>query len=127
MVCGLGIDTIEIARFRAWDKDMQKIARFFNNAEVAYVHTLLPADRAASLAVRFAAKEAFGKAIGSGLCAIKLVDIAVHHEPSGKPILKLFNSAQRMVENIDMYRFHLSLTHTRVYATACVIMENIVE
>ena len=127
MVCGLGIDTIEIARFRAWGEDMQKLTRFFNSTEVAYVQTLLPIDRAASLAVRFAAKEAFGKAIGSGLRAIKLADIAVYHAPGGKPILKLFNSARRMVENIDMYRVHLSLTHTRVYATACVIMENSAE
>ena len=124
MVCGLGIDTVEIARFHTWSENTQKIARFFNNAEADYVQTLLPADRAASLAVRFAAKEAFGKAIGSGLRTIRLVDIAVHHEQNGKPILKLFNSAQKMVENMDMYCFHLSLTHTRVYATACVIMEH---
>jgi len=125
MICGVGIDTVEIARFRAWPENSRKIARFFNREEAEYIATLHPRQRAASLAARFAAKEAFGKAAGSGLRSVRLVDIAVYRDAHGKPALKLFNSALQVVENIDMCTFHLSLAHTREYATACVVMERI--
>lgn len=124
MIYGLGVDTVEVDRFHGWIDNPHKIARFFHTAEAKYVHRIPPHRRAASLAVRFAAKEAFGKATGLGLRGVRLVDIAVTHHPnSSAPLLVVFNTAQKMVDNIRMCNIHLSLTHTNSYATACVIIE----
>lgn len=124
MIRGLGVDTVEVNRFHAWLDDPRKIARFFHAVEVEYIQCIPLHRRAASLSVRFAAKEAFGKATGHGLRGVRLIDIAVmHHPTSFAPRLVVFNTAQRMVENIDTCHIHLSLTHTDAYATACVIIE----
>lgn len=125
MIQGLGIDTVEVNRFATWIDDPRKISRFFHATEVAYIQRIPPHRRAASLAARFAAKEAFGKATGHGLRGVRLVDIAVTHHPvSSAPQLVTFNTAKKMVDNIAMYRIHLSLTHTDTYATALVIIDS---
>ena len=123
MICGVGIDTVEIARFDMWIDNPRKIARFFNGIEIVYIDRLPRAQRASSLATRFAAKEAFGKAVGSGLRSVRLTDIAVSNGSDGAPRLRLFDSARRLVDHIAQHRLHLSLSHTRRYATACVIIE----
>lgn len=124
MIVGLGVDTVEVKRFQSWTEHLDKIARFFHAVEVEYVQSVALRNRAASLAARFAAKEAFGKATRRGLRDVRMRDIAVTHEAdSSAPQLVLFNNAKKIVDNIGMCHIHLSLTHTDLYATACVIIE----
>ena len=79
MILGLGIDIVEVSRLEKWLKDNKLLQRFFSEEEIEYV---LSKENGAPryLAVRFAAKEACGKALGTGLAGIKLKDIVVVSE-----------------------------------------------
>jgi len=73
---------------------------------------------------RFAAKESFLKALGMGLGqGIQLAEIEVIHCENGKPVLKLHGAAKTEVGKRKIRKVHLSLTHTREYAGAVVILE----
>ena len=73
---------------------------------------------------RFAAKESFLKALGIGLgMGVKLSDIEVIHDKNGKPFLALCGGAKVQIEKREITKIHLSLTHTKKYATAVVLLE----
>jgi holo-[acyl-carrier protein] synthase len=76
-----------------------------------------------SLAARFAAKEAFGKALGTGLAGIVLKDIMVISNSNGKPEIHVVNTALEALEKNGANRVHLSLTHEKDYAAAMVVLE----
>ena len=80
---------------------------------------------AQSLAARFAAKEAYGKALGSGLKGITLKNILVTNDQNGKPALTLFGDALTAFTRMKGTCIHLSLTHERNIAIACVILESL--
>jgi holo-[acyl-carrier protein] synthase len=78
-----------------------------------------------SLAARFAAKEAFGKALGTGLAGIALKDIIVSNSHNGRPEIHVVNTALGALEKSGANRVHLSLTHEHEYAAASVVLEEI--
>ncbi|MGI5069013.1 holo-ACP synthase [Treponema denticola] len=122
MILGLGIDIVEVSRLEKWLNDKKLLERFFYKEELEYV--LSKRDGAApSLAVRFAAKEAFGKALGTGLAGIELKDIAVVNDKTGRPFLKLFGTALQALKEKGGASIHLSLTHEKTTAAAVVIIE----
>ena len=122
MILGLGIDIVEVSRLEKWLNDKKLLERFFNKEELEYV--LSKGDGAARfLAVRFAAKEAFGKALGTGLAGIELKDIAVVNDKIGRPFLKLFGTALQALKEKGGADIHLSLTHEKTTAAAVVIIE----
>jgi holo-[acyl-carrier protein] synthase len=77
-----------------------------------------------SLAARFAAKEAFGKALGTGLAGIVLKDIMVINRFNGRPEVRLFGTALKALEKSGARRVHISLTHERDNAIAMVVLED---
>ena len=78
----------------------------------------------ASLSARFAAKEAFGKALGTGLAGIDLKDIVVVNNPNGKPEIQVFGTALEALKKNGADQMHLSLTHEKEYAVAMIVMES---
>ena len=76
-----------------------------------------------SLAARFAAKEAFGKALGTGLAGIVLKDIMVLNQRNGRPELRLRGTALAALEKSGANRAHISLTHPGDNAVALVVLE----
>ncbi|WP_461247337.1 holo-ACP synthase, partial [Treponema sp. R6D11] len=78
---------------------------------------------AQTLAARFAAKEAFGKALGTGLAGIELKDIIVINNDKGKPDIKLTGTAENEFEKSGANKVHLSLTHERENAIAMIVLE----
>jgi len=76
-----------------------------------------------SLAARFAAKEAFGKAVGTGLSGITLKNILVVNNHNGKPCMRLFGNALEAMERCGGKTVHLTLTHERDNALAMVVIE----
>lgn len=122
MILGLGIDIVEVSRLEKWLNDKKLLERFFNKEELEYVFS--KGDGAArSLAVRFAAKEAFGKALGTGLAGIELKDIAVANDKTGRPFFKLSGTALQALKEKGGASIHLSLTHEKTTAAAVVIIE----
>ncbi|WP_277058931.1 holo-[acyl-carrier-protein] synthase [Trichlorobacter lovleyi] len=124
MILGIGIDTVEISRFQRFlDEDNQALLnRLFAPAEQEYCR---PRKQAAScLAARFAAKEAFVKALGTGLRdGICWTEIEVGNDQLGKPFLKLSGRALQLFSEQGAASAHLSLSHDGGHAVAQVILE----
>ena len=76
MILGIGIDIVKVSRFSTWANNEKLLLRFFHPEEVKYI---LSSDknREETIAARFAAKEALGKALGTGLRGFSLRDICV--------------------------------------------------
>lgn len=123
MICGCGNDLVKIQRMSAWLKKPGLLKRFFHENELSYV-LQRKKNAAASLAARFAAKEAFGKALGSGLAGIHLKEIEVRNTPLGKPELFLYGKAAEAFHQSGASKIHLSLSHDAGMALAFIILEH---
>lgn len=119
---GVGIDSVEVARFRRVLERTPGVARrLFTDAERAYGERAK--DPAPRLAARFAAKEATMKALGVGLGAFGFHDVEVVREESGKPGLLLRGAAASLASANAVTALHLSITHTDLIAEAVVLAE----
>ena len=124
MICGIGIDLVENSRL---EKIIEKwgikfFKRVFSAGEIQYCGKHIRSST--HYGARFAAKESFLKALGIGLgMGVKLSDIEVIHDKNGKPILALCGGAKVQIEKRKITKIHLSLTHTKKYATAIVLLE----
>jgi holo-[acyl-carrier protein] synthase len=74
-----------------------------------------------SLAVRFAAKEAVAKTLGTGIGDVGWKEIEIGRAKSGAPVLNLYGSAARLAKSLGIASWAISLSHTRVIAIASVI------
>ena len=116
---GIGIDAVEIDRFRRVLARTPGVARrLFTESERAYGARFK--DPAPRLAARFAAKEAAMKAMGVGLGAFGFHDVEVVREPSGAPSLALTGGAAARAAALGVTGFRLSITHTDRTAEAVV-------
>jgi holo-[acyl-carrier protein] synthase len=122
MIKGIGIDIVHVDRIRRWEATPGLIERFFNSEEIEAVNSR-GSGRALSLAARFAAKEAFGKALGTGLSHMKLKDILVRNNHNGKPFILLEGTALDEFGRQGGGIIHCSLTHEGTNAVALVIIE----
>ena len=124
MVIGTGLDLVSVPRFDRFRRrhELRGLRRLFTQHELDYCLRLV--DSTPSLAARFAAKEAFFKAVGTGLGrAGGWHDVEVLRLESGRPLLCLHARAAAFVQNLQVRRIHLSLTHTDEIAGATVILE----
>lgn len=122
MIYGIGTDITEVRRFDKWCKTPQMIERFFNEKEL--MENGSDSAKAQHYAVRFAAKEAFSKALGTGISGFELKDVYVQKNEDGKPFLVFENSAEKILrEKCGKCSVHISLSHEKEYATAFVIIE----
>jgi len=78
-------------------------------------------ERLASLAARFAAKEATAKALGTGIGAISWQMIEVYSLPGGQPVLRLHAAAAVRAAVLGISEWHVSLSHSRTLAVAFVV------
>ena len=124
MITGVGIDIVHIKRMEKWLLNSSLLQRYFHPEELSYAFSLGKRS-AQTLAARFAAKEAFGKAIGTGLANINLKEILVHNEKNGKPVMKLSGTAKKAMEEAGAGKVHISLTHESDNAVAMVVLEGV--
>jgi holo-[acyl-carrier protein] synthase len=124
MITGIGIDIVHIKRMERWLENAKLLQRFFHPDEIAFALSL-GKNASQTLAARFAAKEAFGKALGTGLANLKLAEIMVINNNNGKPELKLCGTARKALENSGAQRAHISLSHERENALAMVVLEGV--
>ncbi len=124
MILGLGLDLVEVERVRAAVERQGEafIDRVLTPDEAAYCR--FQAEPSIHIAARFAAKEAFSKAIGTGIGeGAGWKDIEVVRRDSGKPELLLHGKALESAESMGVIGMHLSITHTRLTAAAVVVLE----
>ena len=124
MIQGIGIDLVENERIEKiinkWGQRF--LQRVFSENEINYCGRHIQSSL--HYGARFAAKEAFLKALGIGLGrGVKLREIEVVHDDQGKPDLSLHGEANLQIEKRQIKRINLSMTHTKNYATAIVILE----
>ncbi len=122
MILGIGIDVVHVSRMRHWQEVEGLFDRFFHPSELAE-SLERGASAVLSLAARFAAKEAFGKALGTGLRGLSLKEILVESARSGKPEIKLFGRARSAMEAMGGRKAFISLTHETDSAIAVVVIE----
>ena len=123
-VHGIGIDVVEVARIAAAAARHGEnfLARLFTPAERAYCDA--KKSPAIHYAARFAAKEAFLKAMGTGLSdGLAWRDMEVVNGPNGKPELKLAGRAAELFRQNCLSGIFLSLSHDGNLAVASVILE----
>ncbi len=124
MIYGIGTDLVSIKRiedalFRFGDRFLHRI---LTEAEVGeYARTAQPAR---FLAKRFAVKEAFSKAFGTGIGAeINWHDVAISHDARGRPLLKFSAALQARLDAEAITNAHVSISDESEHAIAFVVME----
>jgi holo-[acyl-carrier protein] synthase len=124
MILGTGIDIIEVERIATRvgrDNGFKELV--FSRDEIVYCEA-----RASSFehyAARFAAKEAFLKAVGRGWdSGLQWNEIEVVNEANGKPGLRITGMTEKMLEPMGIRQIHVSLSHLKSMATAIVILES---
>jgi holo-[acyl-carrier protein] synthase len=116
------VDIVNVERMRHWWDNPRLLHRFFHRDEIDSVLERKSAG-VLSLAARFAAKEAYGKALGTGMRNLVLRDIQVFSSHNGKPEMRVHGSALEALERMGGERIHLSLTHEQESAVAMVVIE----
>lgn len=120
MIRGIGIDLVEIDRFRrTLERRPSLIDRIFTAGEREYA--LRRNDPTERFAARFAAKEAALKSMGAGIGAVDWHDLEITRDDDGKPSLVVSGRAAELAEDLGIVGFELSITHTDSLAQAEVI------
>jgi holo-[acyl-carrier protein] synthase len=113
-----GVDLIEIERFNnaILRHGERFLGRVFTHRELDEV-----GDNVASLAARFAAKEATAKALGTGIGDVGWQEIEILRGPMKQPNLFLHGQASLLAERLDLETWSLSLSHSQSHAVALVV------
>lgn len=114
-----GVDLIEVSRLqkaveRHGDRFLQRV---FTQRELQDC-----GNNFESLAARFATKEAVSKALGTGIGRIHWKDIEVIRMPVGNPKIVLYGEAKKLAVELGLMDWNLSISHTKDYAIAFVVM-----
>ena len=129
MIFGIGTDIVETGRFKNWVNNGEILKRYF--AEEEQFSGDISDERHVNricqhYAVRFAAKEAFSKALGTGIFGFELKDVYVIKNSEGKPSIVLKNKALTLLqERCGNANVFVSLSHEKEYATAFVVIEKV--
>jgi holo-[acyl-carrier protein] synthase len=116
MIKGIGIDIIELERIRKSMENKRFIDRILTEKEKQNFLLLQSETRKVEfLAGRFAAKEAFAKAMGTGIGTLSFQDIEVMNDENGAPYIHV-----QLDEKMNIF---VSITHSREYAVAQVVLE----
>jgi holo-[acyl-carrier protein] synthase len=124
MIYGIGTDIVAVARLRGmWERHGEKALEKLLAPE-EFADFARATDKGHFLAKRFAAKEAFGKALGTGISPPAVLPaIAVGHDELGKPELLFSGPLAELVSNKKL-KAHLSISDEAEYAVAYVILEH---
>ncbi len=114
----VGVDIIEIERIERAATTLRDsfLKRVYTAAELE-----LSDNEAPSLAVRFAAKEAVMKALGTGARGIGWREIEILANTEGAPFVQLYGKARDKAKDIGLSYFSVSLSHSKQYAVAMVV------
>ncbi|MCR2822626.1 holo-ACP synthase [Lederbergia panacisoli] len=115
MIIGIGMDLVEIDRIEQLRiKQSRFPARILTKIELDVYESLNEKRKTEFLAGRFAAKEAYSKARGTGIGSeLSFLDIEIDTDKKGKPL----------ITKPEYGRVHLSISHTKSYAAAYVVIE----
>lgn len=124
MIHGIGIDILNMNRMEGimtrWGDLF--LNRVFTDKEITWCQKRVRPYEC--FALRFAAKEAFLKAIGLGLRkGIRWKDIEIESDPNGKPFFNFYKKAKDILDSVHIHNVFLTLSHEKPFAVAHVILE----
>tara|TARA_X000000368_G_C22904464_1_gene655641 strand:- start:113 stop:499 length:387 start_codon:yes stop_codon:yes gene_type:complete len=124
-ILGVGIDLVENIRIKKLIKVRKFLNRIFTKEEID--NSLKKKDKTSFLAKRFASKEAFSKALGSGFRnGLNFIDISIINDKKGKPYIKINNKLKNIILkrlNVKKFKIFLSISDEKNYSIAIVIIE----
>jgi len=124
MIFGVGTDLVEVSRIQ---ESLQRFGHDFASrilGEFELQEFTQSQQQARFLAKRFAAKEAFAKALGTGIRhPATLSNIQIAHDDMGKPVFDLAPELAALLERKQICFAHLSISDEKAFATAVVILE----
>jgi len=117
----IGVDIIEVDRVAQSIEQFGErfLKRIYTARELAYCN-----GRASSLAARWAAKEAVGKALGTGIGDVSWQEIEIVNDGNLCPSIYLHGAAATLASARGITKFAISLSHTKEYAVAFVVGES---
>jgi holo-[acyl-carrier protein] synthase len=119
---GIGIDLCQVERFDRLSEDEAFLNKVFTSDEIAFCKRRKASSEC--FAARFAAKEAFVKALGTGFSKeAGFQDIEVRRDERGNPHLELRGNAAVTLDQLGVKNVHLSLSHEKTMAVAVVVIE----
>ena len=120
MIGGLGVDIVEIGRMAlALERTPRIKERIFSEAERTYCDSRSRPE--VHYALRFAAKEAVLKALGTGFSGVRFRDVEVERDERGRPIPVLHGRAAELASEAGIRELHLSLSYTATTAVASAV------
>ncbi len=121
MIIGIGSDIVKIARIYDACKNDRFLNEYFGEDEKEFLRA--KKNMAPSAANNFAAKEAFSKALGTGVRGFSICEVEVLRDELGKPYINLCGKAKSICEELGVKRIHVTLSNTDDDAVAFVVLE----
>ena len=122
MIIGTGTDIVEVERIAKSIENISFKEKIFSENEIAYCEARV--NKAESYAARFAAKESFFKALGTGWRGgMSFKEVEVMNDELGKPTINLSGETAKILKERNIKIIHVSLSHTKTMAIATVILE----
>lgn len=122
MIVGIGTDIIEIESVAREIEKERLLEKYFSEDELKFLDEQAGA-KIPTAASCFAAKEAFSKALGTGVHGFVLKEVEILRDDKGKLILRLKDDARQVALSRGAKRYHVSISHCKEYAMATVILE----
>jgi len=123
-IFGIGTDIVDVSRMKKLLSNNKKFKnRIFSENEIKYCEK--QSDKIASYSKRFAAKEAFSKALGTGISnGISFKEISINNSKNGAPFIQLIGKTRSIIKNIikKKKKIYLSLSDEKKYALAMVVI-----
>ena len=124
MIFGIGTDLIKIKRIKNINSLEKFAKKILSENELNLFNSLSNDKKVTFISKQFAGKEAFSKALGTGISAgIRFKEIEILRDEKGKPIFTAINSLKSFMLNLGITRTHISITDEREYAMAFAILE----
>ena len=124
MIFGIGTDLIKIKRIKNINSLEKFALKILSENELDLFNSLSNDKKITFISKQFAGKEAFSKALGTGISAgIRFKEIEILRDEKGKPIFTAMDSLKSFMLNLGITRTHISFTDEREYAMAFAILE----
>jgi len=124
-ILGTGVDIVKNSRIKESLKNKNFISRIYTNSEISFSKKIK--NKTSYYAKRFAAKEAFAKALGTGFRNdLNFKDISITNNKVGKPIFVINEKLKKIIKkqfNTTSLNFFLSISDEKKYSIAFVILQ----
>ena len=116
-----GVDIVNVARIDKilLDKKGQFYNKIFTIDEIDYIEE--KGNKSTTVAGLFAAKEAVGKALGTGIGTLGWKDVEILHEPTGRPYVSFTKRGREIADSLGVGEIQISISHETEYAIAFVV------